>query len=153
MVSQLLQGESGYLAASSNAIDGNHNPNLIQGSCSHTASHSSPWWRVDLLAPHRVNLVVITNRGDCCAERINGAEIRIGSSLENEGNSNHRYATIHSIPAGISRTYSCSGMEGLYVNMVIPGKKEYLCLCEVEVYAVPSNKDCCSKGCIQNNSN
>ncbi|RXM33436.1 hypothetical protein EOD39_5435 [Acipenser ruthenus] len=42
---------------------------------------------------------------------------------------------------------------GCYVNMVIPGKKEYLCLCEVEVYAVPSNKDCCSKGCIQNNSN
>ncbi|KAL0166467.1 hypothetical protein M9458_038311, partial [Cirrhinus mrigala] len=30
----------------------------------------------------------ITNRGDCCPERINGAQIRIGNSLENNGNNN-----------------------------------------------------------------
>ena len=31
-------------------------------------------------------------------------------------------------------------MEGRYVNIVIPGRKEYLTLCEVEVNGEPSTK-------------
>ncbi|XP_051791522.1 uncharacterized protein si:ch211-215k15.4 [Erpetoichthys calabaricus] len=142
--SQILGGQWGYLGDPGNAIDGNRNSNAYQGSCSHTESHNSPWWRVDLLEKHKVHQVVIANRGDCCPERINGAEIRIGDSLQNEGNSNPRCATITSIPAGISSSYNCNGMEGRYVNVVIPEKKEYLTLCEVEVYAVPVKNRCSS---------
>ena len=46
----------------------------------------------------------------------------------------HRCAVISSIPAGATYTYKCSGMEGRYVNIVIPGKKKILTLVEVEVY-------------------
>lgn len=46
---------------------------------------------------------------------------------------------ISSIPAGISKTFVCNGMEGRYVNIVIPGRKEYLTLCEVEVHGEPSD--------------
>uniref|UniRef100_A0A8C1S277 Fucolectin tachylectin-4 pentraxin-1 domain-containing protein n=1 Tax=Cyprinus carpio TaxID=7962 RepID=A0A8C1S277_CYPCA len=65
------------------AID--FNPGIIKQSsgCSSTNVQTNPWWRVDLSYIYRVSRVVITNRLDCCPERINGAEIRIGNSLEN----------------------------------------------------------------------
>ncbi|MBN3294220.1 FUCL4 protein, partial [Polypterus senegalus] len=142
--SQILGGQWGFLGNPGNAIDGNRNSNYVYGSCTHTESHNSPWWRVDLLEKHKIYQVVITNRGDCCPEKINGAEIRIGDSLENEGNSNPSCATITSIPAGISSSYNCNGMEGRYINVVIPNKKEYLTLCEVEVFGVPLKNHCSS---------
>ncbi|KAL0189903.1 hypothetical protein M9458_017002, partial [Cirrhinus mrigala] len=49
-------------------------------SCTHTASQSDPWWKVDLLKTYSVNRVTITNRPDCCDTRINGAEIRVGNA-------------------------------------------------------------------------
>ncbi|KAK7878046.1 hypothetical protein WMY93_031296 [Mugilogobius chulae] len=35
-----------------------------------------------------ITSVTVVNRGDCCAHRLNGAQIRIGNSLENNGNNN-----------------------------------------------------------------
>ena len=48
-----------------------------------------------------------------------------------------RCAVITSIPAGESKTFECRGMEGRYVNIVIPGRQESLTLCEVEVTGQP----------------
>ncbi|KAJ8007689.1 hypothetical protein DPEC_G00096770 [Dallia pectoralis] len=67
------------------AIDGNKDANLNRGSCSSTAYGTNSWWRVDLLDVYSVKKVQITNRVDCCPQRIDGAEIRIGNSLENNG--------------------------------------------------------------------
>lgn len=79
-------------ANAAKAIDGRRNSFYSAGSCSHTAEdETEPWWRVDLGEIYTVISVKITNRGDCCADRLDGAEIRIGSSLENNGNSNPRY--------------------------------------------------------------
>ncbi|XP_052417801.1 uncharacterized protein LOC127962285 [Carassius gibelio] len=116
------------------AID--FNPGFVQpsSSCSSTTAQTNPWWRVDLRYIYRVSRVVITNRLDCCPERINGTEIRIGNSLENNGNNNPICAVISSIPAGVSSTYTCNDMEGRYVNLFIPGDSRFLTLCEVEVY-------------------
>uniref|UniRef100_A0A8C1YQL9 Fucolectin tachylectin-4 pentraxin-1 domain-containing protein n=1 Tax=Cyprinus carpio TaxID=7962 RepID=A0A8C1YQL9_CYPCA len=102
--------------------------------CSSTISETNPWWRLDLHHIYRVSKVVITNRKDCCAERINGTEIRIGNSLENNGTNNSICAVIPAIPAGESYSYSCDGMEGRYVNLIIPGDMKTLTLCEVKVY-------------------
>lgn len=78
-------------AAASKANDGRRNSFYSQGFCSHTAGNeTNPWWRVDLRRTYLVTSVKVTNRGDCCAERLNGAEIRIGDSLENNGNNNPR---------------------------------------------------------------
>ncbi|KAJ8385883.1 hypothetical protein AAFF_G00179490 [Aldrovandia affinis] len=115
------------------AIDGKRNTRYTDGSCTHTWGDSLPWWRVDLLHSHKVTSVAITNRGDCCPERINGAEIHIGNSLYNNGNSNPVCAVVPQIPAGQTTTYECQGMEGRYVNIFIP-KLAVLTLCEVEVY-------------------
>lgn len=45
-----------------------------------------------------------------------------------------RCAVITNIPAGGIQEFQCNGMDGRYVNVVIPGREEYLSLCEVEVY-------------------
>ncbi|XP_062395744.1 uncharacterized protein LOC134083436 [Sardina pilchardus] len=119
-----------------NAIDGNRDGVYDHGSCTHTKAHLNPWWRVDLLQNHKVFSVVITNMVDA-PSRLNGAEIRIGNSLEQNGINNPRCAVISSIPAGFSETFECHGMEGRYVTVVIPGRVEYLTLCEVEVYGSP----------------
>ncbi len=75
------------LGAAQNAVDGNTESDYMLGSCTHTVG-DDPWWRVDLKEVHKVTRVIITNRGDCCEERIVGAQIRIGNSLENNGNNN-----------------------------------------------------------------
>ncbi|XP_077083246.1 fucolectin-1-like [Siphateles boraxobius] len=116
------------------AVDGNPGPVKSWNACSSTTNETNPWWRLDLSDTYRVSRVVVANRNDCCAERINRAEIRIGNSLENNGNNNPICAVISSIPAGVSSTYACNDMEGQYVNLIIPGNLRLLTLCEVEVY-------------------
>ncbi|XP_034001620.1 uncharacterized protein LOC117494769 [Trematomus bernacchii] len=116
-----------------NAIDGSRDGAYGHGSCSHTNNDLNPWWRLDLVETHKIFSVKVTNNLDD-STRLNGAEIRIGDSLENNGNSNPRCAAISSIPAGFTETFECNGMDGRYVTIVIPGRKEYLVLCEVEVY-------------------
>ncbi|XP_064410303.1 uncharacterized protein LOC102349841 [Latimeria chalumnae] len=120
------------------AIDGNKNSNYVIKSCTHTIPETGPWWRVDLKKPHQISRVAITNRGDCCAERLEGAEVRIGNSLDNNGNNNPKCGAVESTSAGSTHTFCCSGMEGRYVSIVIPGRKDILSLCEVEVFGIPA---------------
>uniref|UniRef100_A0A4W5JSJ4 Fucolectin tachylectin-4 pentraxin-1 domain-containing protein n=1 Tax=Hucho hucho TaxID=62062 RepID=A0A4W5JSJ4_9TELE len=114
------------------AIDGKKKP-----SCSHSVYEASPWWRVDLLDVYRVITVNITSRADCCPGRLNGAEIRIGNSLENNGIINTRCGVIYHHLGEETHTFQCNEMEGRYITVVIPGPyKKYLILCEVEVYGL-----------------
>ncbi|KAL6462448.1 hypothetical protein MHYP_G00288700 [Metynnis hypsauchen] len=72
-------------------------------------------------------------------ERLSGAEIRTGDSLDNNGNNNPRAGVISSIPAGKSITLNFEkGISGRYINVVIPGDNKVLTLCEVEVYGYPA---------------
>ncbi|XP_036445222.1 uncharacterized protein LOC118820967 [Colossoma macropomum] len=118
-----------------NAIDGNRNSNLMMGSCTETAQESAPWWRVNLHRKYTMSTVALTNRGDCCPEGLDGAEIRIGNSIENEGKDNPLCATVSSIPAGQTEHFNCSTLlEGSYVTVFLP-REGTLSLCEVEVFA------------------
>ncbi|KAF4101999.1 uncharacterized protein LOC131523597 [Onychostoma macrolepis] len=117
-----------------NAIDSNRGLQQLTTGCSSTRTETNPWWSLDLRKVYRISEVVVTNRVYCCVELINGAEIRIGNSLENNGNNNPICAVIPAIPAGKSYRYSCNGMDGRYVNLIIPGDKKTLALCELEVY-------------------
>ncbi|XP_075869106.1 uncharacterized protein LOC142879599 [Nelusetta ayraudi] len=127
--------QSGQLGNGSpdKAIDGNHDSNWNHGSCSCTLNLLSPWWRLDLLKPHEIKTVTVTIREDIHYKNIHGAEIRIGNSLNNNGNSNPRCAVMSNPAPGSTNTYVCKGMEGRYINILIPGKKKFLTLCEVKV--------------------
>nr|XP_013770945.1 PREDICTED: uncharacterized protein LOC102198959 [Pundamilia nyererei] len=153
---EATQSSTLSFATASKAIDGRRNSFYSNGFCSHTAEdETDPWWRVDLQRSFTITAVKVTNRGDCCAERLDGAEIRIGNSLENNGNNNPRCASISHINAGKTYTYRCDGgsMEGRFVNVFLPGQKKTLTLCEVEVYAasavtavtIINRQDCCSE--------
>ncbi|XP_068136077.1 fucolectin-1-like [Hyperolius riggenbachi] len=120
------------------AIDGNLDPEFSSGSCAHTDDDVSPWWRVDLLQPYKISRVIITNRGDCCWDRLAGASILIGNSPENNGNNNPRCAVISSIQNRGTLYFQCNNMVGQYVNIVIGGKQQHLSLCEVQVFGVPA---------------
>ncbi|XP_074533309.1 uncharacterized protein LOC141796221 [Halichoeres trimaculatus] len=120
------------------AVDGNRASTWEQGSCAHTNKELRPWWRLKLDRRFKIYTVTIINRGDCCRDRLNDAEIRIGDGLDDNGNANPRCTVIYSTPAGNSQTFQCQGMEGRYVNIVIPNRNEYLALCEVEVTGEPA---------------
>ena len=70
---------------SSNAVDGNSQTTFA--SCTHTqrgVDFQNPWWRVDLGQVEPVNEVYIVNRGDCCGDRLNPFEIRVGKTKLHE---------------------------------------------------------------------
>ena len=64
--------------ASGHVVDGNSNTQFSSGSCAHTNDEKQPWWRVDLGNVELVNEVYVVNRGDCCGDRLNPFEIRVG---------------------------------------------------------------------------
>ena len=72
------QSSIGDQGVSSRAVDGNSNTRWNGGSCAHTLDEKQPWWRVDLGNVELVNEVYVVNRGDCCGNRLNPFEIRVG---------------------------------------------------------------------------
>ncbi|KAI2652933.1 Fucolectin [Labeo rohita] len=92
------------------AVDGNRATNLANDSCTYITAKRTPW--------------------------INGAEIRIGNSLINDGNQNQLVARVYSMLPGKTQKFKFSPVDGQYVNVVLPGEDRILTLCEVEVYAV-----------------
>ena len=72
------------LYPSDNAVDGDSQTLMWKGSCIHTRGEINPWWRIDLEQVEPVNEVYIVNRGDCCGDRLNPFEIRVGKTTLSE---------------------------------------------------------------------
>ncbi|XP_053183283.1 fucolectin-1-like [Scomber japonicus] len=143
--SQRLRGKNDVFGAAYNAIDGNRDARFTSGSCTHTAQMTNPWWRVDMLNPYMVTTIIITNRGDCCANRINGAEVYVTKTLHSisysayESHSIPAVAVISHIPAGRPHIINLKNpVEGRFVTVSLPGYGRILSLCEVEVYGYPA---------------
>ncbi|XP_060134164.1 uncharacterized protein LOC118089696 [Zootoca vivipara] len=117
-----------------NAVDGNCNGFFSNGSCTHTNQDQDPWWYVDLGKQYAISAVVVKNRQDCCSARLLGAQIRVGDSVADQGKSNPLCGTITDTSLGSISTLYCNWIKGRYVSVNIPGRAEYLTLCEVEVY-------------------
>ena len=60
--------------------DGNANPSWGGRSCTATQRQGRPWWRVDLQRVTTVGKVKITNRNDCCWNRLRNVQVRVGNS-------------------------------------------------------------------------
>ena len=69
----------GYGGKASRGVDGNRNSQWGGGSCTHTKKQNKPWWRVDLGSPQNIKKVSLTNRGDCCQNRLRRIQIRVGN--------------------------------------------------------------------------
>ena len=56
--------------------------------CTSTQMQTDPWWYVDLGCERTVAKVTVTNRGDCCGERLNGFKIAVGNDITFGGTRN-----------------------------------------------------------------
>ncbi|XP_066434343.1 fucolectin-3-like [Eleutherodactylus coqui] len=129
-ISDLQLPTMGY---ANKSIDGNKDTTYKVGSCSHTIHTSNPWWQVDLKKVYSISKVILTNKMDCCSERLLAAEVRIRNCPNNR---NPVCGTVTSL-ASATLPFCCNGMVGQYVSVGIPGRVEYLTLCEVEVNGDP----------------
>ncbi|XP_073227861.1 uncharacterized protein [Porites lutea] len=131
------QSSIGFHAASSKAVDGCSNTNWNGGSCAHTRHEKQPWWRVDLGKVELVNEVYVVNRGDCCGDRLNPFEIRVGVNSSNGGITNPKCGDGYSVPQGQGASFFCRpSLYGRYVTIRRHDERtEPLNFCEVEVYS------------------
>ncbi|XP_052642776.1 LOW QUALITY PROTEIN: uncharacterized protein LOC128141744 [Harpia harpyja] len=123
------------ISLAANAVDGNGDADWEAGSCAHTEKELEPWWRVDLGRRYTVDAVTVTNRRDCCWESLLGAQVHVGDSLADHGKRNPVCGAILETGPGSTSTVCCNGLPGRYVSVIIPGREDFLVLCEVEVTA------------------
>lgn len=67
-------------ATAEKAIDGITSGNFFTGSVTATLPGNFVWWELDLGSDREITKIVIYNRTDCCAERINPARIELRNS-------------------------------------------------------------------------
>ncbi|XP_072364003.1 fucolectin-like [Scyliorhinus torazame] len=127
------QSSTNWGGQANRAIDGNLNAFYKNWSCTHTNTDDKPWWSLDLFREEAILSVKITNRQDCCAERLNDAEVRVGTSFHNHGNDNPICGTIQSLAAGATKIFNCHGMTGRFIN-IVRKNRGILTICECEVY-------------------
>ncbi|XP_030259819.1 uncharacterized protein LOC115573249 [Sparus aurata] len=112
--------------SSGRAIDGN------ESACAHTEEkQGNPWWRVYLLGVYNISGVSIysSNR-----DHVDGAQIHIGNSRENNGTNNKMCTEIENFKGGEWNDFRCTEhVSGRYVTVSLPGER-HLILCEVEIY-------------------
>ncbi|XP_067028426.1 receptor-type tyrosine-protein phosphatase S-like isoform X2 [Acropora muricata] len=123
----------------SRAVDGN-SQTTFDPSCIHTEKdmdYANPWFRVDLEQLEPVNEVYIVNRGDCCGERLNPFEIRVGPASNDNGITNPLCGSGLSVPQGKGVSFFCRpALFGQYVTIrVTPDRAWPIHICEVEVYS------------------
>ncbi|XP_035674439.1 uncharacterized protein LOC118414482 isoform X3 [Branchiostoma floridae] len=126
------QSSDVYGGTAGRAVDGNDNPQWAGGSCTHTANGPNPWWRVDLGSSQAVGRVVVTNRKDCCSDRLEGFTVYVGDSPEVL--SNPTCGGPQSVAGRGTITVSCGGLRGRYVGIALKGAQRTLTLCEVKVF-------------------
>ena len=64
------------------ANDGNRNGHWGYGSVTHTGRSGLQYWQVDLGRVYKIHHITIFGRTDCCSERIEGARVVVGRTLQ-----------------------------------------------------------------------
>ena len=76
----------------------------------------------------------ITNRGDCCGDRLSNFNVRVGDSNSGRGDYNELCQQNIAVPQGKTSTFACSPLlRGRYLYIQTNIQKD-LTLCEVEVF-------------------
>jgi hypothetical protein len=113
---------SNFGGLASRAIDGNTNTNYYTGTCTHTSGESNPWWQVDLGSKQAVRAVKVTNRGDCCGERLSPFSIILDGIA---------CASNVVIGQGETKQVACEGL-GQVVRVEV-SKWTWLTICEFQL--------------------
>ncbi|XP_046368432.1 uncharacterized protein LOC124143479 [Haliotis rufescens] len=136
------------VAANSNlAVDGNFNPDFFGGSCfssTDVATDPNPFWFVDLGSRVFVSGITLTNRADCCADRLSGLTIEVFEFNPTSSSETPEFCSmiIGGVALGQTVARSCSPMvTGRYVRIRKPSATAPLTICEVVVSGGNFNKN------------
>lgn len=133
-----FQSSTSSNGASSRAVDGNTNTNYHSNSCTHTGNEDHPWWTVDLGSSKDVCSVVLTNRGDCCSNRLVNFDIFVTDTRPSAGfrpTAADLCVRVKNTFTG-TKSFSCEGVKrGRYVGVQIR-EQQPLTLCEVQIYGL-----------------
>ena len=125
-----------------NAIDGNTDGNIYNGSVTHTGSQSwwqsipdQGWWQVDLLGMFELDQIVLWNRTDCCGERLSNFNVSVLDNLHNTVWTND-FFTNGGYPNSSFTIDLPDNTWGEIVKVRL-NRVDYLSLAEVQVFAAP----------------
>lgn len=119
------QSSTGWGGSAARAVDGNSNTDYGANSCTHTGHDYAPWWEIDLGWKIMVTAVRVTNRGNGYGNRLNGLQVLVDGKHCKSG---------LTFSQGETKEIVCDApVFGRNVRLVIPGRREYLTLCEVGV--------------------
>jgi hypothetical protein len=125
-----------------NAIDGNTDGNIYNGSVTHTGSQSwwqsipdQGWWQVDLLDMFELDQIVLWNRTDCCGERLSNFNVSVLDNLHNTVWTND-FFTNGGYPNSSFTIDLPDNTWGEIVKVRL-NRVDYLSLAEVQVFAAP----------------
>ncbi|KAI0223185.1 hypothetical protein LSAT2_025593 [Lamellibrachia satsuma] len=132
-------------ALAARAVDGNASGIFDHRTCSHTNYiHMNPWWAVDLGSKHLVTHVQISNRVDCCTDRLHDFTIGLTNtrpSVTTDPKTSQYQVCLFFKGAfpPTRKKLTCNNVaRGRYLFIQIESNHtndEWLTLCEVEVYS------------------
>ncbi|XP_066283953.1 uncharacterized protein [Branchiostoma lanceolatum] len=138
------QSSTAARAAPGRAVDGNDSPVWVGESCTHTTNERDPWWRVDLGTSQSVGRVVVTNRKDCCSERLEGFRVYVGDN--SDVTANPTCGGPQSVVGKDVIAVNCGRLTGRYVGIALTGAGRILTLCEVKVFGGTSLANATASG-------
>jgi hypothetical protein len=120
------------------AVDGNIDGNYINNSVTHTNAEVDSWWVVDLGQVYDIDEIVVWNRTDCCAERLDN--FVISTSLNSFTNSAGisgliDYGRQGTWAAGLKSITIKGKGKARYLRINSSGPNVELSLAEVQVFA------------------
>lgn len=124
------QSSTAFGGDAARAVDGNTDGSYGYGSVSHTGFGPGQWWQVDLESVQRVREVVVHNRTDCCADKLNN--FRLSTSVDGTNWKND--IAVRAANPGMAFSID---RQARYVR--ITNGDEYLHLAEVEVFGIPDS--------------
>lgn len=127
------------------ANDGTDEGSLMYGSCSMTDEGEVHWWMTDLTVSYTIGTIRITNRFDCCSDRLADFVVEVSEEdpstlhgFPGRTNSPVCVTVMEPVPIPFPVNYDCDQpVTGRYVRIVKGG--EPLALCEVRVYEADPN--------------
>ncbi len=133
-----------------NAIDGNTDGNIVNGSVTHTSAGSDDWWEVDLGTVQALAEIRLWNRTDCCGGRLSNFYILlsddpfVSGALADVLAQPGVEAIFHPGAAGVSASFPVD-RAARYVR--VQKSTDVLQLAEVEIFAQSDGKAAAGSEC------
>ena len=117
-----------------NAIDGNTDGDLFNGSVTHTDTEADPWWQVDLGFEQEIESIIVWNRTDAAPERLADFILEV---LDAGNGVVHTYTHIGT-PGGKTMIPNLpSDLVGQTIRIRLVGAGRILSLAEVQIFGTP----------------